>query len=121
MHKTACVAMDIGGTNIRLALISRDGSILLRSSFPCKMDAGLDIFLQTISTGTEKLIGHAARNGIKVAAVGAGVPGLIESSGNIISAVNLPPLDGFNLQQWLRNELGLPVTTLNDANAAAVA
>ncbi len=113
--------MDIGGTNIRLALIAKDGSILQRSGSPCKMDAGLDTFLQTISSAAAKLIGHAAQSGIKVVAVGAGVPGLIASSGTIISSVNLQPLGGFNLQQWLGHELKLPVTTLNDANAAAVA
>ena len=121
MDGTACIAMDIGGTNIRLALIAADGSILQRSSSPCRIAAGLDPFLQTIATGTGTLIRHAGQNGIRVVAAGAGVPGLIASSGAIISSVNLKPTDGFNLQQWLENELQLPAITLNDANAAAVA
>ena len=121
MSGTACIAMDIGGTNIRLALVAADGSILQRSSSPCRIAAGLDPFLQAIAAAAGTLLRHAGENGIRVVAAGAGVPGLIARSGTIISSVNLKATDGFNLQQWLENEFHLPVVTLNDANAAAVA
>jgi len=113
--------MDIGGTNIRLALVDADGSILQRTDALCRIDAGIDGFLQTITAAAERLFRQAAHHDISVVAAGAGVPGLLNGSGTIISSVNLPPLDGFNLQQWLENELHLPAVTLNDANAAAVA
>lgn len=113
--------MDIGGTNIRLALISPDGSILNRSNFSCRSDAGLGNFLGNIAAAADDLFIHAGQTGVKILAAGAGVPGLIASSGTIISSVNLQPLEGFNLQQWLEEKLRIPAITLNDANAAAVA
>jgi glucokinase len=121
MRKPACIAMDIGGTNIRLALFAADGSILHRLAAPCGISAGIDPFLQNISAAVAKLVGLATDSGIMVTAVGAGVPGLIDSSGKVISSVNLQPLDGFNLKQWLESSTDLPATVLNDANAAAVA
>lgn len=121
LSKDACMAMDIGGTNIRMALVARDGAILERSAYLCRTDAGLDTFLQTISATATKLMSHAAHHAIKIITVGAGVPGLIKNNGTIISSVNLKPLDNFNLQQWLENSLNLPAIIINDANAAAVA
>jgi glucokinase len=121
MNKAACIAMDVGGTNIRLALITSDGSILLRSSSPCRISAGIDPFLHNLATTCNRLIRHAEQEGLRVVAAGAGVPGLLANDGTIISSVNLQPLNGFNLQQWLAHELSLPVTSVNDANAAAVA
>lgn len=121
MARTVSIAMDIGGTNIRLALIAADGSILQRTSSPCRIGDGIAIFLQDLTGTLEKLCHQATETGLRVVAAGAGVPGLIATDGSIISSVNLRPLDGFNLQQWLEKHLRLPVAILNDANAAAVA
>jgi glucokinase len=49
------------------------------------------------------------------------VPGSADSSGKVISSVNLAPLDGFQLREWLATNLKLPAVLLNDANAAAIA
>lgn len=121
MKSETCIAMDIGGTNLRLALIARDGTILQRASSPCSIAAGRDIFLQDLGSALTRLTSKAKAAGLCVVVAGAGVPGLIAADGTIISSVNLRPLDGFNLQQWLGEKLQLPAITLNDANAAAVA
>lgn len=49
------------------------------------------------------------------------MPGLIDLTGTVISSVNLKPIDGFKLREWLASISGLPAVILNDANAAAVA
>jgi glucokinase len=121
MNTTACIAMDIGGTNIRLGLITADGGILTRIGTPCTITEGLDAFLRTISLESGKLLEYAASRNIRVMAAGAGVPGLIDGSGKIFSSVNLQPLEGYNLKEWLEMTLGVPSVTMNDANAAAVA
>lgn len=121
MRSETCIAMDIGGTNVRLALIARDGTILQRASTPCSIAAGRDNFLRDLGSTLTRMTSQAKAAGLGVVAVGAGVPGLIAADGTILSSVNLRPLDGFNLQQWLGEKLRLPATTLNDANAAAVA
>lgn len=120
-NSSACIAMDIGGTNLRVALVTREGRILQKTSIASQIDAGLDVFLQSITTIVASLLAPAKQAGIEVVAVGAGIPGLVASDGTILSCVNLRPLDGFNLCHWLENTLHLPAATLNDANAAAMA
>lgn len=113
--------MDIGGTNLRLAAVATDGSVTARSQSSCRINAGLTAFLADIETGIESIRRTVAESGKELVAVGAGVPGLIDLHGTVISSVNLQPLDGFNLRQWLASTCRLPATILNDANAAAVA
>ncbi len=121
MKNLAVLAMDIGGTNIRLALVAKNGTVTARSKFDSQTNAGLNAFLATIKSEYTTINRLAAESGQEIIAVGAGVPGLINRAGEIISSVNLKPIEGFNLRQWLENLSGRPVVIHNDANAAAVA
>ena len=117
----AVMTIDIGGTNLRMALVSRDGAVLQRLSLPCKIADGIGPFLENIGNCAQRLTGFASSSAISIRAVGAGVPGATDSSGRVISSVNLEPLVGFDLRTWLSKTLNLPAVLLNDANAAAFA
>jgi len=121
MKKTAVLALDIGGTNLRLATVLKDGTITARSQSLCRITAGRTAFLTAITSGLADIRRQAAESGLQIVALGAGVPGLIDLTGTVISSVNLKPIDGFNLREWLATVSGLPAVILNDANAAAVA
>lgn len=118
---SAVMAIDIGGTNLRLALVSSEGIILKRLSKPCRIADGIDRFLADLSDGAQALADFAATTAISIRAVGAGVPGATDSYGRVLSSVNLAPLVGFNLQDWLSATVRQPAIMLNDANAAAFA
>lgn len=121
MNSPAVVSLDIGGTNLRLALVSVDGEVIVRFQSPCRIGEGRLQFLENICMEYGKIRLYAENAKIRIAAVGAGVPGLIDKSGEILSSVNLKPLNGFNLKEWLSSTFALPAITLNDANASAVA
>ncbi len=121
MRQDACLALDIGGTNLRMALISKKGTILKRYQSDCRILEGLAGFLDAISSGYDTLLGEAKASEVRIVAAGAGIPGLTDNAGMVISSVNLKPLNGFNLRKWLSELIQLPVTLLNDANAAGIA
>lgn len=121
MKNRAVIALDIGGTNIRMGLVSQSGDVIARSQSFCRIHEGLPVFLNDIQIEYENLLALAHKAGIELAAIGVGVPGLIDRSGTIISSVNLEPLETFNLGQWLESLSGLPAVVMNDANAAALA
>ena len=118
---SAVISIDIGGTNLRMALVSRDGAVLQRLSLPCKIADGIRPFLKNISNCAQSLADFASSSSVSIRAVGAGVPGSTDSSGRVISSVNLAPLVDFHLGEWLSTALSLPAVLLNDANAAAFA
>jgi len=85
MNKSVVLALDIGGTNIRLALIAKDGTVMDRYQSSCQINEGLSAFLTAIGTSLDEIIRSAALSGHEIVALGAGVPGLIDLSGAIIS------------------------------------
>ena len=117
---SVCLVLDVGGTNVRLALADRAGSILARRSYACDIGRGAEPFFATLAGEMAELRREAAESGYRVAAVGAGVPGLIARDGLVLSSVNLQPLEGVNFREVLATMSGLPAVVLNDANAAAL-
>lgn len=117
--RTTSIGIDIGGTNLRFALVADDGSILHRERQLTNIQLGRAEFLRRLSGGIATMQGWAANHGIAVQAIGAGVPGLIDMQGNVLSSVNLGPIEGLNLRDALSRASGLPVVVANDANASA--
>ncbi len=114
------IGIDIGGTNLRLALIAEDGSVIARRRLPSMIVEGRDAFCGRLLLGIEELLLDAESLGVEIAGIGVGIPGLVGSDGLIHSSVNMRPLDGFNLATFLTAKTGLKVESANDANAIAV-
>lgn len=113
----AAVGIDIGGTNLRLALVTADGDICSRLRLPTETTrAG---FLHQLTAGIRELQQQAPQLGCRPVAAGAGMPGLVTRSGEILSSVNLPHCEGVNLARELAQSAGLPAVVGNDANVAA--
>lgn len=115
-----CIGVDVGGTNLRCALVSRGGSILKRESQPTDIAAGSASFLSRLLMVLGGMKTQAEADGARVLAVGLGLPGVLTGEGVLSCSVNLLPLEGLNLARAVGSGIGLPVLALNDANAAAL-
>jgi glucokinase len=115
----ACIGVDVGGTNLRLALVDSGGAILLRERMETAIELGRDSFLARLVDGIAAIRRGAEDLGIPVQGVGLGVPGLVNASGLVLSSPNLRPIDGVNIADWVTRATGLPAVVVNDANAAA--
>jgi glucokinase len=114
-------AIDLGGTNLRAAVIDDGGKVLSRVQHETPRSAkGPDELMQALVAAvrecqrdlTERVV-------IKAAAVV--VPGTVDSANEVVVQVpNIPCLDSYPLKQALAKELGWPVILENDANAAAL-
>ena len=115
----ACIGVDIGGTNLRFALVDNHGVITARDRCHTGIHLGKESFLERLIAGISELRTRGENLGRDVRAVGMGIPGLIAGSGLILSSVNLHPIVGLNLQEIVARATGLPVVAVNDANASA--
>ena len=115
-----CLGVDVGGTNLRCALVCPDGVVLGRESLATEIASGRDPFLERLLALLSRLKAGAEAQGMQVRAAGLGVPGLISNDGVLRSSVNLVPLEGLKLAQVVSAGVGLPAVALNDANASAV-
>ncbi|WP_298269522.1 ROK family protein [Geobacter sp.] len=111
--------IDVGGTNLRFALVDRLGRIRHRHDLKTEIKAGREPFYEKIREGVGVLRSAADGCGATIVAAGAGIPGLIANDGYVHVSVNLPPLDGVNLREDLQRITGLPTVIANDVNACA--
>ncbi len=109
--------VDLGGTNVTLALGTAGGEIAASSKVPTRSQEGPEAVLRRIAEGLQGLAREAGRG---PAALGMGVPGLADLSRGVTKFLpNLPT-------QWrdvpvasiLSPALGCEVYLLNDVRAA---
>ncbi|WP_291425742.1 ROK family protein [Deinococcus sp.] len=106
------LALDIGGTTIRAALIE-NGKVTIRAEQPTPRPALPDAVIQTALSLARPFAAQASAVG--VACAGAVANGSVTAT----AAHTFPGWDGIALAQQLGQGLGLPCTVLNDARAAA--
>lgn len=108
------LAVDLGGTQMRAAIVTADGEMHERRAEPTPQDADCPDALL-------RLAGDVIAAGVVGQAV-IGVPGRVDYAGGRLEyAPNLPPRwpDALN-EVLLGDRLGLPVTIANDADLATV-
>jgi len=118
--KPACIGIDVGGTNLRCALVDHGGGVLERRRSASRIEDGRDAFCTRLLSDVSELKDAARLRGATVGAIGIGVPGLVGRDGTIHSSVNMRPLDGFNLAAYVADRSGLPTICGNDANTIAL-
>lgn len=115
------IAADLGGTNLRAAIIDDDGRVLDHVKHPTPRTKTADGIAQAIIEASQTLAGRNERYNGRVRALSVVVPGTVNvEEGVVTQAPNLPCLDGFRLAAALTDALTWPTVLENDANAAAV-
>ncbi|MBX3244540.1 MAG: ROK family protein [Acidobacteria bacterium] len=118
--KKQVLAADLGGTNLRMAVVGEDGEILyrIRGATPPKRTREevtgliLDLAAQCIKE---------ADNGTAISGFGIAAPAVVDQNkGFIRAAPNLPDLNGYAISDDLAKQLDLPVVLENDATAAGI-
>jgi glucokinase len=108
-------AVDWGGTWIRVALATADGRLLAqeRQRRPGQLAEQCAFVIKSIASLAGEL-------GARPDAVGVGIAG-VTRGGVVESAVNIGITQPVDLRRRLQDDIGLPVTVVNDTQAAAVA
>ncbi len=114
------VGVDLGGTSIKLALLTNNGEFIDKWEVPTdKSDSGKHI-PKTITIAIEQKLKQMNKTKEDIAGIGIGAPGSVRlEDGLIFAAVNLGWVN-FPLKEILEKESGIPVIVDNDANIAAV-
>lgn len=111
------IGVDIGGTNIRLAVVSENGEIIaVNKQRTKKMSEPKDLVDQIIelyeSVGADKY---------DVVGMGVGVPGPVQQATGHVHVLSNIGLSDFNLKELIEERLNLKVVVGNDAKVAALA
>lgn len=120
MPDRLAVGVDLGGTNVRLALVGPGGIAGRRVRHATEVARGLEHVVGRLAEAVAATAASAPR-GAEVAGVGIGVPGVIDHArGAVVASANFPGWRDVPVGEALARRTGLPVVVENDANAAAV-
>lgn len=115
------VGIDIGATNLRLALADMTGMVLARWSSSTAGVYGADAVVALISDGVERLLGQVSAERDTLKAIAAGAPGITNvDEGIVIATSYLMGWRNVPLRALLEETLNVPVTVDNDVNLAAI-
>jgi glucokinase len=115
------VGVDIGATNLRLALADLTGIIVARWSSSTAGIHGADAVIALICDGVEHLLQQASVQRHTLKAIAAGAPGVTDVvEGRVIATSYLMGWRDVPLATLLEAALDIPVAVDNDVNLAAV-
>ena len=111
------MGVDLGGTNLRVAVINAAGTVLARKSVPTEAAGGPDAIIAQILSLAQNLGGA---DWVDISAVGVAAPGPLDSGAGVILGIpTLPGWEDFPLRSVLADKFQRPVVLENDGIAAA--
>jgi glucokinase len=115
------IGVDIGGTNLRVALADMKGKILARTSSTTAGVRDAQLIVAKICQCADKLLQDAGIPREALAAIGAGAPGVTNAeTGVVIATSYLLGWRDIPLKAMLEEALSVPAAVDNDVNLAAL-
>ena len=113
------IGIDLGGTKISTALVTREGVVLNRDYRQTRASEGLEPVVSRMVQAAEQVM---AGRRAEVAAIGVGAPGPMDATTGVLTAPpNLPGWYNVPLKELIEKRLGIITFLENDANAAGLA
>lgn len=123
----ATVGIDVGGTKLLAVLVDGSGVVMGERRRPVPPPGGgagsgrPHPLVAAIAGEVRHLVADAGLLGLRVTAVGAGLPGLVTADGHLQASAHLPHAEGLDARAGLAAAVGLPVAVDNDATCATLA
>jgi glucokinase len=114
------VGIDLGGTSIKIGVVDNLGKTLSWLSIPTEVEKGPESAAQRMGPAVDQAIADAGLEKYEIARVGLGSAGPMDvRAGKLMLTANLPGWNFFPIRDRVAFHCDLPVTFVNDADAAA--
>ncbi len=114
------LGVDVGGTNIKIGLVDDAGHTLGYEQIETLEPAGPDQAVARTVEALQRICNSCGASASDVARVGLGVPGTMDlPRGMFLQPMNLPSWWEYPVRDRLQAAIKLPVSFVNDANAAS--
>jgi glucokinase len=115
------VGIDLGGTNVRWALVNRDGQILGRWETATATMPDQKAVVKGLAGDLAVCSDEAHSRGLDIKSVGLGVAGrVLPQEGRVAFSPNIPALNDLGLISLLESQASWPIFLENDANLFAL-
>lgn len=116
------VGVDIGGTNVKIALVNKKGEISFPKTVPTRAEMGYEYTISNITQCIKDLLAEANLTTKDIDGIGFGFPGQIDCEKGVVR--NLPNIPGWvdvPLAEIMQKEFNVPVKVDNDVRCMALA
>lgn len=111
--------VDVGGTNIKIGLVDNRGRTLAFQSIATDEAVGPESAIRRCADTCRELAASIGARPQDIPYAGLGTPGpMCLERGLLLNPTNLPHWHNFKIRDALQEALNLPVSFINDANAA---
>jgi len=112
------IGVDLGGTSVKLGIVSQQGKIIKKTAVETKAEDGPQSVIGQIKYGINILLHN---NKFKLHGIGIGSPGTVSINNGIVeNPPNFPGWKKIYLGRIIKKEFNTKVHVDNDANAAAI-
>jgi glucokinase len=120
MAKKTIIAIDLGGTNLKIALLDLKYKIIVKEVLGTEGFRRKQSLISAIIDSSRRIMESHGLSRKDILGIGLGLPGPIDIKGGIVHFFpNIPGWKEVKLKRILQQKLRLPVFLDNDANLAA--
>lgn len=114
------IGIDIGGTGVKVGIVSEEGKILTKASVDTNVKAGYKGMVSDIAELINKVTADEKISMDDVKSIGIGCPGSIDDRNGVVIYSNNLDFVNVPLCDELKNYFDKPIYINNDANCAAL-
>lgn len=121
MSKKYRIGVDIGGTNVKIALVDEQGHIAYSNSVPTRAEMGYEYTITNIKNIIKACVKETNISIEQVGGIGIGCPGQIDSTKGIVRLLpNIPGWVNVPLSDIMQKEFKITTKVDNDVRVATL-
>lgn len=115
------IGVDVGGTNVKIALVSDKGKIIYSNSIPTRAEMGYEYTVNSMKDAIRDLLKETKMKPADIEGIGFGFPGQIDCKKGVVRlAPNIPGWVNVPIASIMEKEFGIPTRVDNDVRTATL-
>lgn len=115
------IGIDVGGTNVKIALVDGEGKIIYSNSVPTYAQMGYEYTVNNIKQAIKDLMKETNTEAKDIQGIGFDFPGQVDcKTGVVKNAPNIPGWVNVPIAQMIEEEFHIPTRIDNDVRCAAL-
>ena len=115
------IGIDVGGTNVKIALVDSDGKIGYSNTIPTRAEMGYEYTINNMKQAIRDLMTETKLSAKDIEGIGFGLPGQADFKSGIVRLItNIPGWVEIPLAKMIEDEFHIPIRIDNDVRCAAL-
>ena len=115
------IGVDVGGTNVKIALVDKEGSIVYSNTTPTRTEMGYEYTISNIKQAIIDLMKETKTDKTTIEGIGFGFPGQIDCDAGVVRvSPNIPGWINVPIAKIIEKEFGITTKVDNDVRCAAL-